>query len=69
MRPTLTQLAAAVAQLAASPFMREQISRRALAQVQGRSWESALAQLAGGYERTLERGRRKPKPTPLLEVA
>ncbi len=64
-----SQLAAAVAQLAASPFMREQISRRALAHVKGRSWESALAQLASGYERTLKRGRRKPEPTPLLEVA
>jgi glycosyltransferase involved in cell wall biosynthesis len=62
-------LAGAVAQLAASPFLRERIARAALAEVQGRTWEGALAQLAAGYERALGRVRSKPEPTPLREVA
>jgi glycosyltransferase involved in cell wall biosynthesis/predicted metal-dependent phosphoesterase TrpH len=63
------QLASAVAQLAASPFLRERIARLALAEVQGRTWEVALAQLAAGYERTIARRRRKPGASPLAEVA
>ncbi len=46
-------LAAAVAQLAASPFLRERIARAARAEIQGRTWEAAFAQLAAGYERAL----------------
>ena len=56
------ELAAAVAQLAASPFLRERIARAALADVQGRTWEAALTQLAGGYDRTL--GGRHASPAP-----
>jgi glycosyltransferase involved in cell wall biosynthesis len=62
-------LAAAVAQLAGSTFLRERISRAALAEVRERSWESAFDQLAGGYERALALGRRKPKPAPVAEAA
>jgi glycosyltransferase involved in cell wall biosynthesis/predicted metal-dependent phosphoesterase TrpH len=67
--PDADQLASALAQLAASPFLRERISRLALAEVQGRTWEVALAQLAAGYERTVARARRKPGASPLAEVA
>jgi glycosyltransferase involved in cell wall biosynthesis/predicted metal-dependent phosphoesterase TrpH len=63
------ELAGAVAQLAASPFLRERIARTALAEVQGRTWEAALAQLAAGYERTIGIRRRKPGASPLAEVA
>jgi glycosyltransferase involved in cell wall biosynthesis/predicted metal-dependent phosphoesterase TrpH len=62
-------LAAAVAQLAGSSFLRERISRAALAEVRERSWESAFDQLAGGYERALALARRKPKPAPVAEAA
>jgi glycosyltransferase involved in cell wall biosynthesis/predicted metal-dependent phosphoesterase TrpH len=62
-------LAAAVAQLAGSSFLRERISRAALAEVRERSWESAFDQLAAGYERALVLGRRKPKPAPVAEAA
>jgi glycosyltransferase involved in cell wall biosynthesis/predicted metal-dependent phosphoesterase TrpH len=51
--PDAESLAGAVAQLAASPFLRERISRAALASVQGRTWEAALGQLAAGYELAL----------------
>jgi glycosyltransferase involved in cell wall biosynthesis/predicted metal-dependent phosphoesterase TrpH len=62
-------LAAAVAQLGGSSFLRERISRAALAEVRERSWESAFDQLAAGYERALALGRRKPKPAPVAEAA
>jgi glycosyltransferase involved in cell wall biosynthesis/predicted metal-dependent phosphoesterase TrpH len=51
--PDAESLAGAVAQLAASPFLRERISRAALASVQGRTWEAAMGQLAAGYELAL----------------
>jgi glycosyltransferase involved in cell wall biosynthesis/predicted metal-dependent phosphoesterase TrpH len=63
------QLASAVAQLAASPFLRRRLASAALAEVRGRTWEAALAQLAAGYERTLAAVRGKPTPAPLQEVA
>ncbi len=62
-------LAAAVAQLAGSSFLRERISRAALAEVRERSWESAFDQLAAGYERALSQAGRKPKPAPVAEAA
>jgi glycosyltransferase involved in cell wall biosynthesis/predicted metal-dependent phosphoesterase TrpH len=62
-------LAAAVAQLAGSAFLRERISRAALAEVRERSWESAFDQLAAGYERALSQAGRKPKPAPVAEAA
>jgi glycosyltransferase involved in cell wall biosynthesis/predicted metal-dependent phosphoesterase TrpH len=67
--PDPDELAAAVAQLAGSPFLREQLSRNALAESAGRTWESALAELAAGYDRALGVRRRKPGATPLREVA
>jgi glycosyltransferase involved in cell wall biosynthesis len=67
--PEPDELAAAVAQLAASRFLRERIARAALAEVQGRTWEAALGQLARGYERAMGRFERKPAPAPLAEVA
>ncbi|HSI81831.1 MAG TPA: glycosyltransferase [Solirubrobacterales bacterium] len=63
------ELASAVAQLAASSFLRERLAREALAAVEGRTWEAALAQLADGYERALKRETRATAPAPLREVA
>lgn len=60
--PDADELAAAVAQLAASPFLRERLSRTALAEVQGRTWEGAFEQLAAGYNRLLARSRRVGGP-------
>ena len=51
-------LAAALAQLAASPFLRERLSRAALADVRGRTWDAAFEQLAAGYDRVLARAGR-----------
>jgi len=63
--PDAESLAGAVAQLAASPFLRERIARAALASVQGHTWEAALGQLAEGYELALagtdRSGSRAPK--------
>ena len=62
--PDAGQLAAAVAQLAASSFLRERISRAAIESVRGRTWEVAMAQLAQGYDRALGGGdpaRRRPR--------
>jgi glycosyltransferase involved in cell wall biosynthesis/predicted metal-dependent phosphoesterase TrpH len=56
------EVAAAVAQLAASPFLRERLSRSALAEVRGRTWEAAFQQLAAGYDRALARSRRTGGP-------
>ena len=67
--PDAAELASAVAQLAASPFIRERLARAALAEVQGRTWEAALAQLAEAYERGLSREPRTFAPAPLREVA
>jgi glycosyltransferase involved in cell wall biosynthesis len=67
--PDADRLAAAVGQLAASPFLRERLARAALAEVRGRTWDAALAQLAAGYERTIASRRRKPGASPLAEVA
>ena len=56
------EVAAAVAQLAASPFLRERLSRSALADVRGRTWDAAFEQLAAGYDRVLARSRRTGGP-------
>ncbi len=56
------EVAAAVAQLAASPFLRERLSRSALAEVRGRTWEAAFEQLAAGYDRVLARAERTGGP-------
>ncbi len=67
--PDPEALASAVAQLAASDFLRERLARNARAEVRGRTWEAALAELARGYEHALARFRRKLEPGPLQEVA
>jgi glycosyltransferase involved in cell wall biosynthesis/predicted metal-dependent phosphoesterase TrpH len=55
-------VAGAVAQLAASPFLRERLSRSALAEVRGRTWEAAFEQLAAGYDRVAGRSAWAPAP-------
>ena len=46
-------IASAVAQLAASPFMRDRIARAALSALDGHTWDAALRQLAAGYRLAL----------------
>jgi glycosyltransferase involved in cell wall biosynthesis/predicted metal-dependent phosphoesterase TrpH len=46
-------LAEAVLELAASPLLRERLSRAALASVRERTWERALSRLGEGYERVV----------------
>ena len=78
--PSAGVLASAVAQLAASSFLRERISRAAIESVRGRTWEVAMAQLAQGYDRALgggdpagllphERTPRTGAPAPLAQAA
>jgi glycosyltransferase involved in cell wall biosynthesis len=67
--PDTESLAGAVAQLAASPFLRERIARTALASVRGRTWESALRQLAAGYELALGGAGRSGSSAPRLKAA
>jgi glycosyltransferase involved in cell wall biosynthesis/predicted metal-dependent phosphoesterase TrpH len=72
------EVAGAVAQLAASPFLRERLSRAALADVRGRTWEAAFEQLAAGYDRVIARAERTGgpalggdpvAPTPIVRAA
>jgi glycosyltransferase involved in cell wall biosynthesis len=67
--PNPEELASAIAQLAASRFLRERVLRGALEASRRRTWDSALGQLAAGYGRALAADRRKPQPTSLEEVA
>jgi len=67
--PEPEALAAALAQLAASPYLRRQIADAARADVRGRTWEAALAQLAVGYERTLASAARKRTPAVAAQAA
>jgi glycosyltransferase involved in cell wall biosynthesis len=67
--PDPEPIASAVAQLAASPFLRERISRAALATVRGRTWEASLAQLAAGYDRALGHTMQRPALAPVTEAA
>ncbi len=67
--PDAESLAGAVAQLAASPFMRERISRGALASVRGHTWEAALRELAAGYEVALGGAGRSGSRAPRLIAA
>jgi glycosyltransferase involved in cell wall biosynthesis/predicted metal-dependent phosphoesterase TrpH len=71
--PDAGELAAAVAQLAASPFLRERLSRQGLDEVRGRTWEAAFAQLASGYDRALARAGRQAggpeAPAPIVRAA
>ena len=62
--PEPETLAGAVCQLAASQFLRERLTRGALAASGERGWDSALQQLAAGYERALARAERRASPRP-----
>ncbi len=53
--PDAMSVAAGIAQLAASPFLREHLSRNALRRVSGRSWDAAFGQLAASYDEVLRR--------------
>jgi glycosyltransferase involved in cell wall biosynthesis/predicted metal-dependent phosphoesterase TrpH len=52
-RPEADELAAAVAQLAASRFLRTRLAGAGREAVRERSWEASLTQLAAGYDRAL----------------
>jgi glycosyltransferase involved in cell wall biosynthesis/predicted metal-dependent phosphoesterase TrpH len=52
-QPDADHVAGTVLQLAASPLQRRHLGAAAVRAAQGRSWERALEQLAGGYRRTL----------------
>lgn len=52
-QPDADHISGAVLQLAASPLLRRHLGASAARAVQGRSWERALEQLAGGYRRAL----------------
>ena len=52
-RPDPEEVAAAVAQLAASNFLRARLAAGGRKAVSERSWEASLAQLAAGYDRAL----------------
>jgi glycosyltransferase involved in cell wall biosynthesis/predicted metal-dependent phosphoesterase TrpH len=51
--PAPDALAECVLELAGSPLLRRRLAAVALAAVRGRTWESALERLAGGYRRAL----------------
>jgi glycosyltransferase involved in cell wall biosynthesis/predicted metal-dependent phosphoesterase TrpH len=67
--PDPEPIAEAVAQLAASPFLREGLALAAREAAGSRTWETALEQLAAGYRRALGVSRRNPKPGPLRRAA
>jgi glycosyltransferase involved in cell wall biosynthesis len=52
-------LAAAVLRLVGEPLLRERLRRTARAEISGRSWEAALAQLAGSYRAVLSENERR----------
>lgn len=52
-QPDADHIAGTVLQLAASPLLRRHLGASAVRAAQGRSWERALEQLAGGYRRAL----------------
>ena len=58
-RPEPAELAAAVAQLAASPYLRGALGDGGRAATRGRSWERSLEQLGRGYELAVARARRR----------
>jgi glycosyltransferase involved in cell wall biosynthesis/predicted metal-dependent phosphoesterase TrpH len=61
--PEPDALASALAQLAASPFLRERIARDALAAVRGRTWGASFEQLATGWDLALASARRRRSPS------
>jgi glycosyltransferase involved in cell wall biosynthesis/predicted metal-dependent phosphoesterase TrpH len=52
--PDAAMLGAAIQQLADSPAWRAKLGRQGLAAARGRTWESAMTQLADGYDRVTE---------------
>ena len=48
-------VASALAQLAASPYLREMVAKAGVAAARGRSWPAAMAELAAGYDHALSR--------------
>lgn len=58
-RPEAADVASAIAQLAASPFLREALGRGGRADTRGLDWNRSLEQLAVGYERALSRAARR----------
>jgi glycosyltransferase involved in cell wall biosynthesis/predicted metal-dependent phosphoesterase TrpH len=64
-QPDPDHIAGAVLQLAASPLLRRHLGASAVRAARARSWEGAMEQLGGGYERalgSLERNRLSPRP-------
>ena len=53
-RPNAEHVAAALLQLASSPSLRRELGGAARAAAGSRSWQTALAQLGGGYRRALD---------------
>jgi glycosyltransferase involved in cell wall biosynthesis len=67
--PDPDSLAGAIAQLAASAFLRERLARAGRGAVRGRTWDTALKEPAVGYERSLALGGRQPAPQPWAKMA
>ena len=53
--PEPLSVAAGIAQLAASSYLRDHLRRNALRRVRGRSWDAAFGQLAASYDEVLRR--------------
>ncbi len=51
--PDSMSVAAGIAQLAASPYLRDHLRQNALRRVQGRGWDACFAQLAASYDEVL----------------
>jgi glycosyltransferase involved in cell wall biosynthesis/predicted metal-dependent phosphoesterase TrpH len=67
--PNPEMLAAAVLQMAGAPAWRAKLGRQAIASAHGRTWEAALGQLAGGYERLLADSEAEQHAAPALRAA
>jgi glycosyltransferase involved in cell wall biosynthesis/predicted metal-dependent phosphoesterase TrpH len=67
--PDPDSLAGAIAQLASSAFLRERLARAGRDAVRGRTWDTALKELAVGYERGLALGGRQRPPQPWAKMA
>ena len=57
-------LADALVELAASPLLRRRLAAGGLSAARGRTWQAALAELAGGYDELLGISSVAPAPTP-----
>ena len=67
--PDAGELATALAQLAASRFLRAQLAAAGREAVRGRSWDASFEQLAAAYDRALGTRARNPAPGPALRAA